>query len=121
MTTLSALSARRAGLLILGLLSLADLATPFLTDGEHPPFAVAVLVALLGAASLALAVQALRDPLRSLRLLITLRVLSAVSTVPAFVEPGVPGHVQVIAGALIALTTAGVLLSASTRTTAVAS
>lgn len=113
--------ARRAGLAILGLLSLGDLATPLLTDGEQPPYAVAALVALLGATSLVLVVRALRDPSRSLRLLIGLRVLSAVATVPAFLASGVPAGVQVVAGVLIALTAVGVVLTARGRTPAVAS
>ena len=113
--------ARRAGLLILGLLSLGDLATPLLTEGEHPPYAVAALAAVLGAASLVLVVRAFRDPSRSLGLLIGLRVLSAVAAVPAFLEAGVPAAAQVVATVLIALTTIGVVLTARGRTQAVAS
>ena len=36
-------SGRRAGLLLLGLVSLGDVATIFVTDGGTPPYAVAVL------------------------------------------------------------------------------
>ena len=68
-----------------------------------------------------LVVQALRDPSRSLRLLIGLRVLSAVSALPAFFVDDVPPPAQAIAGALVALTAVGVLLAARGRTPVMAS
>jgi hypothetical protein len=114
-------SGRRAGLAILGLLSLADIATLPVTDGEHPPYAIAALATLLGLASLVLVVQALRDPSRSLRLLIGLRVLSAVTAIPAFFVDDVPAAAQAIAGALVVLTAAGILLAARGRNPVVAS
>ncbi len=107
---------RRAGLVILGLLSLADIATLPLTDGDHPPYPIAVLATLLGVVSLVLVVQALRDPSRPLRLLIGLRVLSAVTALPAFFVDDVPAAAQAIAGAIVVLTAAGVLLTARGRT-----
>lgn len=112
---------RRAGLVILGLLSLADVATLPLTDGEHPPYLVAALATLLGLASLLLVVQAFRDPSRSLRLLIGLRVFSAVTALPAFFVDDVPAVARAIAGAIVVLTAVGVLLTARGRTPVVAS
>ncbi len=112
---------RRAGLVLLGLLSLADIATLPLTDGEHPPYPIAVLATLLGVVSLVLVVQALRDPTRSLRLLIGLRVLSAVTALPTFFVDDVPAAAQAIAGAIVVLTAAGVLLTARGRTPVMAS
>src|SRR5689334_25148579 len=50
----------RTGLLILGLLSVADLLLPLLTDGESPPVAVALVAAALGLASLVLVISAWR-------------------------------------------------------------
>lgn len=38
----------RTGLILLGLLSVGDLVVLALTDGEHPPYAVAALSAALG-------------------------------------------------------------------------
>jgi hypothetical protein len=112
---------RRAGLVILGVLSLADVATLPLTDGEHPPYPIAALATVLGIVSLALVVRALRDPSRSLGLLIGLRVLSAVTALPAFFVDDVPAAAQAIAGAIVVLTAVGVLLAARGRTPVMAS
>ena len=112
---------RRAGLVILGLLALADVATLLLTDGEHPPYPIAALATLLGIVSLVLVVQALRDPSRSLRLLIGLRVLSAVTALPAFFVDDVPASAQAVAGAIVVLTAVGVLLAARGRMQVMAS
>ena len=120
MTTTSGTTARRIGLAVLGLLSLGDLATPVLTDGETPPYAVAAVVALLGLVSLVLVVQAYRDLGRPLRLLIGLRVLSAVAALPAFFVSDVPAGAQAAAAGIVVLTAAGVLLTARGRTVAVA-
>lgn len=111
---------RRTGLVVLGLLSVGDVATIAFTDGEHPPYAVAVLALVLGLVSLVLVVQALRDPSRSLRLLIGLRVLSAVAALPAFFVSDVPAGARAAAGAVVALTAVGVLLVGRVRTPAVA-
>lgn len=112
---------RRVGLVILGLLSLGDIATIFLTDGDNPPYAIAALGVVLGLVSLVLVVQAFRDPSRSLRLLIGLRILSAVTALPAFFVSDVPAGAEAGAGAIVVLTAVGILLTARTRTAAVAS
>ena len=57
---------RRAGLLLFGLLSLGDIITIFVTDGESPPYAVAAVSAVLGLVSLFLVITALREPARPL-------------------------------------------------------
>jgi hypothetical protein len=113
--------ARRAGLVILGLLSLGDIATIALTDGENPPYAIAALAAVLGLASLVLVVRAFRDPSQPVRLLIGLRVLSAVTALPAFFVSDVPAGAQVAAGAIVVLTAAGIMLTARSRPVAVTS
>lgn len=113
-------SGRRVGLALLALLSVGDIAGLALTDGEHPPVAIAVLGAVLGVASLVLVVPAYRDPNRPLRLLIGLRVLSAVTAVPAFFVDDVPAGAEVAAAAIVVLTVVGVLLVARARTVAVA-
>ena len=120
MTNTSGTTGRRLGLVILGLLSLGDIATLALTDGETPPYAVAGVAALLGLGSLVLVVQALRDPRKPLRLLIGLRVLSAVTALPAFFASDVPAGAQAAAAGVVVLTVVGVLLTASVRTVAVA-
>ena len=121
MTNTSGITARRIGLVIFGLLSLGDIATLALTDGESPPYAVAAVAALLGIVSLVLAVQAFRDPSRPLRLLIGLRVLSAITALPAFFVPDVPAGPQAAAAGVVVLTAMGVLLAAGGRKVAVAS
>ena len=120
MTNTSGSTGRRIGVGIFGLLSLGDIATPALTDGETPPYAVAAVVALLGLVSLVLSVQAYRDPSRPLRLLIGLRILSAVTALPAFFVSDVPAAAQAAAAGIVALTAVGVLLVARGRTVAVA-
>lgn len=94
----------RAGLLVLGLLSVADLLLPLLTDGEAPPMAVALVSAALGLASLVLVISAWRGARKAILPLIVLRALSAAAAVPAFFEPGVPAPAIVAAAVTIALT-----------------
>jgi hypothetical protein len=105
--------ARTVGLVLLGLLSLGDVALPALTDGETPPYAVAAAAAVLGLVSLWLVIRALRDPSAPVRLLIGLRVLSAVLALPAFLTDDVPTGAVVGAAAGVVLTAIGVLLVAS--------
>lgn len=112
---------RRIGLVILGLLSLADVPEVVVTDGKHPPYAVAALATVLGLASLVLVVQAFRDPSRPLRLLIGLRILSAVSALPAFFVSDVPDGIRVLVGVFVLLTAVGIVLAARSRDLAVAS
>lgn len=105
--------ARTVGLVLLGLLSLGDLALIAVTDGESPPYEVAAIAAVLGALSLWLVVRALRDPAAPVRLLIGLRVLSAVLALPAFVADDVPTGAVAGAAFGVALTVVGVLLVAA--------
>jgi hypothetical protein len=103
---------RRAGLVLLGLLSVADIVTAFLTDGEFPPLWIAVLGGILGLASLAVLVPAWRGNRIALGVLIALRVISAATALPAFGVTGVPGPVMALAGAIVVLTAVGCLLAA---------
>jgi hypothetical protein len=103
----------RAGLIVLGVLSALDLLGPLLTDGEHPPMAVALVGSVIGLASLALVVSAWRGATRATIPLVILRLLSALAAVPAFLEPGVPGPAMAAAAAGIALTVVGVALTLS--------
>jgi hypothetical protein len=120
MRSTSGLTGRHVGLVIFGLLSIGDIATLALTDGDTPPYAVAAVGALLGLVSLVLAYQAFRDPRKPLRLLIGLRVLSAVTALPAFFVSGVPAGAQAAAAVFVLLTAVGVLLAAGGRRVAVA-
>ncbi len=124
MTNTSGITSRRIALVIFVLLSLGDVATLALTDGETPPYVVAAVVAALGLVSLVLAVRAFRDDDKPLRLLIGLRVLSAVTALPAFFASffasDVPAGAMVAAAGVVVLTSVGVLLAARGRTVAVA-
>jgi hypothetical protein len=106
----SSVTSRRAGLAILGLLSLADCSMLLLTDGNTPPNSVAALVTALGLVSLVLVVRAFQDSSRPIRLLVGLRVLSAVTALPAFLVDDVPAAAQAAAAATVVLTVMGVML-----------
>jgi hypothetical protein len=101
---------RTVGLSILGLLSLVDLAGPLITDDEHPPMEVALAGAALGLASLVLIAYAVRGVTRAVPPLVVLRVLSALTTAPAFFVDDVPAVATVVAGVIVALTVVGVAL-----------
>lgn len=100
----------RSGLVLLGILSVVDVAGPAFTDGEHPPMSIAIFCAVLGVASLACSVLAWRGHRIPLVALIGLRVVSAATTVPAFFVADVPPAALVAAAAIVALTLAGVVL-----------
>lgn len=117
----SATTSRHAGLAILGLLSLADTSSLLFTDGTTPPYSVAALATALGLVSLVLVVRAFQDRSRPIRLLVGLRVLSAVTALPAFLVDDVPAAAQIAAAATVALTVVGILLVARTDTRVVAS
>lgn len=110
----------RAGLIVLGVLAVGDLSAPLLTDGEHPPMAIALVAAAIGLVSLALVAAAWRGARRAVVPLVVLRVLSALSAVPAFFEAGVPAAAKAAAVALLVLTGFGLaLLFAPSRRPAV--
>ena len=100
----------RVGLAVLGVLSVLDLLLPLLTDGEHPPMAVALAAAAVGLVSLALIVSAWRGAARAVPPLIVLRLLSALSAVPAFFTTDVPTAALAGASTAIVLTVVGVAL-----------
>jgi hypothetical protein len=105
----------RAGLVVLGALSVLDLLLPLLSDGEHPPMPVALVAAVMGLASLVLVVSAWRGAARAVVPLVILRVLSAVAAVPAIFEPGVPAPLVIGAGVILLVTIIGVALVLSAR------
>lgn len=96
----------RARLLVLGLLSVGDLLAPLLTDGEHPPMFIALIGAAIGAVSLGLIWLCWSRPrLWALAGLLVLRLVEALTAVPAFVFEDVPR-------ALAAVAVVGTLLAA---------
>lgn len=101
------------GLVVLGLLAVADLSTPLLTDGEHPPMWVALISLGLGAASLAFLVPAWRGLPSALLGLFGTRLVSALLTLPAFFLADVPAGVLAVSGVAIALTVLGIVLALS--------
>jgi hypothetical protein len=105
----------RAGLGILGVLSLLDVAGPLLTDGDNPPMAVALVGALLGVASLVLVVLVWRGARRAVLPLVGLRLLSALSAAPAFFVGDVPGAIRGLAAAIVLLTLVGITLVVGAR------
>lgn len=107
----------RVGLVLLGSLSVFDLMLPLATDGQQPPMAVALGAAALGTASLVLVISAWRGAWRAVPALMVLRVLSALSAVPAFFAPGVDVPTRAAAGAVVILTVVGVLMVATARST----
>jgi hypothetical protein len=100
----------RAGLIAFGLLSVVDLAGPLLTDGETPPMSIALIGSALGLISLVLVVLAWRGARRAVVPLIVLRVLSALTAVPAFFVEDVPAAAMAAAGVSIVLAIAGTAL-----------
>jgi hypothetical protein len=101
----------RAGLVILAALAIIDLPTPFVTDGEHPPMAVAIVSLVLGVASLACLPGAWRGRRPALLGLFGTRLLSAALAMPAFFVGDVPSAVVVFVAGFVAVTVLGVLLA----------
>jgi len=95
---------------VLGLLSLVDLAGPLLTDGQHPPMAIALIGAGLGLISIVLVILAWRGRLAAAIAPVVLRLLSALAAVPAFLVPDVPTVPMIAAGLGIGLTVVGAAL-----------
>lgn len=104
-----------AGLVVLGLLSVADLLVPLLTDGEHPPMFIALIGSALGLVSLAAIYGVRRGSKASLTGLLVVRMLSALAAAPAFSAPDVPPAAKTMAGVFIALTIVGMVLLLSGR------
>ena len=100
----------RAGLVVFGLLSALDLAGPLMTDGEHPPMSIALVGSAIGLISLVLVVLAWRGARRAVVPLIVLRVLSALTAVPAFFVSDVPAAARAAAAVGVVLTALGTAL-----------
>lgn len=105
----------RTGLVLLGILSVLDLAGPLTTDGDHPPMWVALVGAALGLASLVCVVAAWRGAHRAVLPLVVLRLVSALSAVPAFFADDVPAGIIALVALFIVATLTGVALVAGHR------
>jgi low temperature requirement protein LtrA len=103
----------RTGLALLALLSLGDVAEPVLTDGDHPPIAIALVAAVIGLASLVLVWYAARGARRAVAPLLGLRALSALTAVPAFFADDVPAAARTLAAVFVALTAVAIALVAT--------
>jgi hypothetical protein len=101
----------RSGIVLLGILSVIDLTAPLYTDGQHPPMIIAVIGSVLGLVSILLAVLAWRGRTAAAVGLCVVRVLSALTALPAFWVTGVPGPVVAVAGTFVVLTIVGVVLT----------
>jgi hypothetical protein len=101
----------RSGIVLLGILSVIDLTAPLYTDGQHPPMIIAVIGSVLGLVSIVLAVLAWRSRTAAAVGLCVVRVLSALTALPAFWVTGVPGPVVAVAGTFVVLTIVGVVLT----------
>lgn len=100
----------RTGLVLLGLLSVADIAGLALTDGSHPPYVIAVIGAALGVGSLYFVAKAWTGRRSALRPLLVMRVLSALTAAPAFFVHDVPVAAKAAAIAIIVVTAVGAVL-----------
>jgi hypothetical protein len=101
----------RSGVVLLGVLSVIELTGPLTTDGQHPPMIIALIGSVLGLVGIVLAVLAWRGRTAAAVGLCVLRVLSALTALPAFWVTGVPGPVVAVAGASVMLTITGVVLT----------
>jgi hypothetical protein len=93
----------RAGLVLAVLLGLADLALP-LGGGDVPPMPIAIGGAVLGLITIVAAIFAWRGSRAGVVTVVVARTLSALSAVPAFFAPDVPGAAQIAAAVIVALT-----------------
>lgn len=110
----------RFALILLGVLSVADLSLPFVTDGDHPPTSIAVIAAALGGASLVFLRGAWRGQRPALVGVVVTRLLSALLTLPAFFIGDVPAGVVAVSAGTVALTVLGIVLALAGSRQAVA-
>lgn len=100
----------RFALVLLGLLSVADLSLPFVTDGDTPPMSIAVISAVLGAATLLFLRSAWGGQRPGLVGVVVTRLLSALLTLPVFFVGDVPAGVIAASAGTVCLTVLGIVL-----------
>jgi hypothetical protein len=86
-----------------------------MTDGDNPPMSIAIVGSALGVASLVCVVLAWRGSNRAVLPLAVLRLLSALTAVPAFFVSDVPPAIRGLAAVLVILTLVGVALVVGAR------
>jgi hypothetical protein len=101
------------GLVIAGLLGLAEIVTLLVGDGETPPVEVAAVGAVLGLITVAAVIAAWRGSRGAVVAIIVTRLLSAVTALPAFFVDDVPGAAVAAAGVGVALALAAVAMLAT--------
>ena len=101
----------RSGVVLLGVLSVIELTGPLTTDGQHPPMIIALIGSVLGLLSIVLAVLAWRGRTAAAVGLCVLRMLSALTALPAFWVTGVPAPIVAVAGTSVMMTIIGVVLT----------
>jgi hypothetical protein len=101
------------GLVIAGLLALGDIATPFTSDGEHPPLLIGIICAVFGLVTTVGIVRAWRGSRGWVTAIIVTRLLSAVAALPAFFVDGVPAGAVAAASIGVVITLVSVALLAS--------
>lgn len=112
------------GLVLAGLLGLADVVSLPFGDGETPPVPVAIASAILGLITLTGVVLAWRGRRGGIVAVIVTRLLSALSAVPAFFVDDVPGPLVGVAAFGVGVTLASIVLvtpALRTRTAATVS
>lgn len=108
----------RAGLIVLGLCSVSDVAAVGITGDGAPPLAVASAAAVLGLISLVLVVRAWRQSDAGMRVLTALRAVSAIGAVPALFADDMSSAAIGAATIAVALNVIGLLLLGSAAVTA---
>jgi hypothetical protein len=86
------------GLVLAGLFALGDITTPLMSDGEHPPMAIAIADSILGLICAVAIVLAWRGSRGAVTAIIVTRLLSVVSALPALFVDGVPTAVRLGVG-----------------------
>jgi hypothetical protein len=106
----------RAGLVLAGLLGLADITAPFESTPEGevgPPFAILLLDGLLGLITVVAVVVAWRTLRRgAIRIAAGARIISALTAFPAFFVD-VPAVIKVVVGVFVLATAAAVTMMLS--------
>ncbi len=105
----------RTGLAVLAVLSLLDVAGPLMTNGDNPPMSVALVGSVIGLASCVCVYLAWKGAHRAVLPLVVLRLLSALTAVPAFFVADVPAAIRALAGVIVLLSIVGVALVVGER------
>jgi hypothetical protein len=101
------------GLVISALLGVTDIVSAPMTDGEHPPWVIAIAGGVLGLLTLVGVYFAWRGSRAGAATVIVTRLLSALAAVPALFVDDVPPGLRTVAAVGIVITLIAVALVAS--------